>query len=74
MQNNRNRSDFADAHTDFSTDAVALLKYLIMKNYRSVYLYIYRLAEYADRQPSGKKINWSSNQRIIIYYADNINN
>ena len=55
MQNNRNRSDFADAHTDLSTDAVTPLKYLIMKNYRQVYLYIYRLAEYADRQSSWKK-------------------
>ena len=49
MQNNRNRSDFADEHTDFSTDAVTPLKYLMMKNYRHMYLYIYRLAEYADR-------------------------
>ena len=45
MQNNRNRSDFADAHTDLSADAVMPLKYLIMKNYRHVYLYIYRLAK-----------------------------
>ena len=34
VQNNRNRSDFADAHTDLSTDAVTPLKYLIVKNYR----------------------------------------
>ena len=54
MQNNRNRSDFADAHTDLSTDPMAPLKYLTMKNYRHVYLYI--LAEYADRQSSGKKL------------------
>ena len=60
MQNKRNRSDFADAHTELSTDTVTQLKYLIMKNYRHVYLYIYRLAEYADRQSSGK-INWSRN-------------
>ena len=31
MQNNRNSSDFADVHTDLSTDAVTPLKYLIMK-------------------------------------------
>ena len=31
MQNNRNRLDFADAHTDFSTDAVTPLEYLIIK-------------------------------------------
>ena len=31
MQNNRDRSDFADAHTDLSTDAMMPLKYLIMK-------------------------------------------
>ena len=54
MQNKRNRSDFADAHTDFSTDAVTPFKYLMMKNYRHVYLYEYRLAEYADRQSRGK--------------------
>ena len=41
MQSSRNRSDFADAHTDFSTDAVAPLKYLLMKNYRNMYLYIH---------------------------------
>ena len=51
----KNRSDFDDAHTDLPTDAVTPLKYLIMKNYRHVCLYIYRLAEYADRQSSGKK-------------------
>ena len=51
----QDRSHFAEAHTDLSTDAVMPLKYLIMKNYRHVYLYIYRLAEYADRQSSGKK-------------------
>ena len=45
MQNNRNRSDFADAHTDLSADVVMPLKYLIMKNYRHVYLYIYRFAK-----------------------------
>ena len=33
MQNNQNRSDFADAHPDFSTDAVMPLKYLITKKY-----------------------------------------
>ena len=54
MQNMRNRSDFADVHTDLSTDAVTQLKYLIMKNYRHVCLYIYRLAKYADRHSSGK--------------------
>ena len=54
MQNKRNRSDFADAHTDLSTDAVTQLKYLIMKNYHHVCLYIYRLAEYTDCQSSGK--------------------
>ena len=54
MQNYRNRSDFADAQIDLSTDAVMPLK-LIMKNYHHVYLYIYRLAEYADRQSSEKK-------------------
>ena len=60
MQNKRNRSDFADAHTDLSTDAVTHLKYLILKNYRHVYLYIYRLAEYDEHQSSGK-INRSCN-------------
>ena len=43
MQNNSNKSDFADAHGDLSRDAVTPL------------LYIYKLAEYADRQSSGKK-------------------
>ena len=29
MQNNKNRSDFGDGHTDLSTEAVMPLKYLI---------------------------------------------
>ena len=33
MQNNRNRSDFANAHTDSSTDALTPHKYSMMKNY-----------------------------------------
>ena len=41
MKTNRNRSDFADAHTDLSTNAVTPIKYLIMNNYRQVYLYTY---------------------------------
>ena len=55
MQTNRNRSDFADAHTASSTNAVTPIKYLIMNNYRHGYLYVYKLAKYADRQSSGKK-------------------
>ena len=54
MQNNRNRSDFADAHTNLSTDAVTPLRYLLKKNYHHVYLYTYRLAEYADVSEAGK--------------------
>ena len=55
VQNKRNRSGIADVHNDLSTDAVTPLKYLIAKNYRHMYLYIYRLAKYDDRQSSGKK-------------------
>ena len=55
----KDRLDFADAHTDLSPCALTPLKYLIMINYRNMYLYIYRLAEYADRQSSREKINRS---------------
>ena len=55
MKTNKNRSDFADAHTDLSTNAVTPLQYLTMNSYRHMYLYVCRLAEYADRQSSGKK-------------------
>ena len=43
MPNNRNKSDLADAHSGLSRDAVTPL------------LYIYKLAEHADRQSRGKK-------------------
>ena len=61
MQNSGNRSDLADGHNDLSTDAVTPLNYLMVKSYRRVYLYIYRLTENADRQSSRKKLNRPSN-------------